>query len=442
MNNAKHARLRTSARSAAARGLVDAGRSREQLEFWINCIGAPLVVVEKQSLIARSANRSANTFFGRDAEGIADCPMDLLVGPEAGQMLAQIWSVAPVGIPGEPFLLNAVVQGQDRLLMVQVSQLLVDDEPVRLFTFVDAPPQGSVALAGWQENIIAMLNWLPFGFEIASTDDQIQFVNSQFHQLFGYSPHELENIEDWWSLAYPDPDYRQYARTKWETETALARAENREMTPFDLEVVTKDGQRRTIQFRHRTIGNFNVNLYLDVTRERAYAKELKFLADTDSLTGAMNRRRFFKEAGRLYAAVGLPGVQVAVLMLDIDNFKHINDAHGHGTGDLVLQEFTRRCRLAIRKDDLLARLGGEEFAVLLNGATPAEVEEIGERVRTDIAAHPFEVGEVTIDVTVSVGGARRLPGEDTVDAVISRADRALYDAKHAGRDRLVISELA
>jgi diguanylate cyclase (GGDEF)-like protein len=359
-----------------------------------------------------------------------------LVGPQAAHLLGQIWSNAPVGVPGEPFLLSAQVLEQERLLMVQVSKLIVEGELLRLFTFTDAPPQGSVALAGWQENIMAILNWVPFGFEIATADDQIQFANSQFNSMFGYTQDEIESIDDWWRLAYPDPDYRQFAKMMWETSIAEARAEDREMTPFELDVATASGGNRTIQFRNRTIGNFNINLYLDVTRERAYARELKLLAETDPLTGVMNRRRFFEEAERLYRE-DPSSPTPAVLMLDIDNFKRINDLHGHGVGDLVLKEFTSRCRAAIRKEDFLARLGGEEFIILLSGASARKAVDVGERLRHQVRVRPFEFDGKRIDVTVSIGGARRMPGESSVEATVSRADRELYAAKRGGRDRVV-----
>jgi diguanylate cyclase (GGDEF)-like protein len=415
------------------------GRSREELDFWLGCIGAPLVVVEKQSLTVRTANRNAAIFFGMDADAFAQCPIETLVGPEAAHLLGQIWSNAPVGVPGEPFLVRAEIMAQERFLMVQVSKLIVEGELLRLFTVVEAPPQGSVALAGWQENIMAILNWVPFGFEIATTDEQIQFANSQFNAMFGYTQHEIESIEDWWRLAYPDPDYREFARTTWETSLAEARAEDREMTPFELDVAVAGGGSRTIQFRNRTIGNFNINLYLDVTRERAYARELKRLAETDPLTGVMNRRRFFEEAERLYGDSPSSSMP-AVLMLDIDNFKRINDLHGHGVGDLVLKEFTSRCRAAIRREDFLARLGGEEFIVLLGGAGAAMAMDVGERLRDQVRGRPFEFDGMSIDVTVSVGGARRLSGESSVEATVSRADRALYTAKREGRDRVIFSD--
>lgn len=404
----------------------------------MNCVGAPLVLVERQALAVRYANRNAATMFGVGLEAFGQCPVADLVGAEAAMMMGQIWNVAPVGVPGEPFLIRAVVQGRERVLMVQVTKLAVEDEILRLFSFVDAPPQNSVTLVSWQENVLSLLNWLPFGFEIAGADDQIQFANSTFKNLFGYSQDEISNIDDWWRLAYPDPDYREFARSQWHSSIAAARAENREMTPFDLDVTTAGGEQRTIQFRHRTIGNFNVNLYIDVTRERAYARELKVLADTDPLTGVMNRRRFFEEVDCLSAAADGRTVPAAFLMLDIDHFKGINDRYGHGAGDLVLIEFAKRCRAVIDPDDCFGRTGGEEFALLLKRPGDRDIRRVAEEIRTAIGSLPFQTGLASTSVSVSAGGAIWEQGE-SVSSAISRADKALYESKRAGRNRVTIS---
>ncbi|MDB5554055.1 MAG: hypothetical protein JWL86_4039 [Rhizobium sp.] len=414
------------------------GKTRDELEFWINAVGSPLLVVEKHSLTIRTGNRGAGVFFGMQPEEFSGAPMSDIVGNEANQMLGQIWSNAPVGVTGEPFLIRAIVQGHERLLMVQVSKLVVEGEEVRLFSMVDAPPEGSVALAGWQENIIDMLNWLPFGFEIAtSRDEQIQFANSQFSALFGYSQHEIESIEDWWQLAYPDPEYRAFARSTWEGEVARARAEDREMAPFDLEVRTASGEDRTIQFRQRSIGSFSVNLYLDVTSERRAARELKRLSEIDPLTGAMNRRCFFEEAQRQYDRDA--DRAVAVLVLDIDNFKSINDTHGHGAGDLVLKEFTTRCLTTVGSNGIFARFGGEEFVVLLHGDSAVPAHDMAERLRAAIDCRTFHLPQAALPVTVSIGGALRHPSE-ALDQTLSRADEAVYRAKFAGRNRVFIAD--
>lgn len=409
------------------------GKSRQELDFWINAVGSPLLLVERRSLIVRTGNRAAEIMFGIPVDSFDGIRILELVGPEANQMLGQIWSNAPPGVTGEPFLIRAQVQGQERLLMVQVSRIVVEQEEFRLFTMTDAPPQGSVELAGWQEKIIDMLNWLPFGFEIASYDEQIQFANKQFSALFGYTQDEISNIDDWFRLSYPDPEYREYARSKWEAEIAKARAEDREMTPFDLEVRTASGQDRTIQFRHRTVGNFNVNLYLDVTSERAVARELKRLSETDPLTGIMNRRRFFEQAGKRYAAK--PDAALAVLVLDLDEFKSINDRFGHSAGDLVLQEFARRCAGVVGDQGLFARFGGEEFVVLLSDSPGRSAAEIAEAIRLAIADACFVLPSATLGVTVSGGLAYRGDSEDLSQTIL-RADEALYAAKHAGRNRV------
>lgn len=419
------------------RALQAEGRSVEELLFWINCLGAPVLVLEEHTLTIRHANECAAAFFLRESGSLGGSLVGEVVGGEAELMLAQVWSNAPVGVIGQPFLLRSFVNDQERMLMVRATRIVVDGERLRLFTFTDAPPEGSVALAGWQRNMMEILNWFPFGFEIADNEDRIQFANAQCRKLFGYGQHELQSAEDWWRLAYPDPEYREFAKWKWDAEIRAARAENREMAPFDLEVATASGESRTIQFRHRTIGSFNVNLFLDVTQERAYERELTRLAGTDFLTGTMNRRRFLEEASPFFQDEAVS--PAAVLMLDIDHFKQVNDAYGHAGGDLVLQEFTHRCTAALRSSDRLARFGGEEFAALLPDATLELAALVAERLRAAIESRPFRILDVSLPVTASIGGTCRAAGE-TMDDVMARADKALYEAKRAGRNRVVMTE--
>jgi diguanylate cyclase (GGDEF)-like protein len=410
-------------------------KSVGDLLFWINCVGAPVLVLQRDVPIIRHANAGAASLFLLDVDDLVQRPVADVIGHEAQQLLGQVWNTAAVGTAGEPFLIRGHVHGVDRMLMVRATKIIVENELLRLFTFTEAPPTGSVALAGWQDNMMDILNWFPFGFEISDNSDEIQFANAHCRELFGRAQHELESVEDWWRLSYPDPEYREHARTKWDTEIAAARRENRDMTPFDLDVATGSGGYRTIQFRHRTIGGFNINLFLDVTRERAYQRELKALAETDPLTGVMNRRSFFEEALPRFDCVS--EAPVALLMLDIDHFKHVNDAYGHGSGDLVLQEFTRRCTTVLGGGARLARFGGEEFAVLLPGTTSAAALDMAERLRAAVQATPFRIPSAELEISVSIGGTCRLE-VDNLDSVISRADKALYEAKRQGRNRVIM----
>ena len=154
------------------------------------------------------------------------------------------------------------------------------------------------------------------------------------------------------------------------------------------------------------------------------------LADRDALTGLYNRR-----AGERFLAEALiaPDPSDVLMLFDLDHFKHINDTYGHPAGDAVLREVAHRCTVFLRKSDVFARWGGEEFLVLIRGTDQIGVIRVANDLRATIAATPIEAVET---VTASFGIARFQPG-DTITSWLMRADRALYEAKSAGRDRVM-----
>jgi two-component system cell cycle response regulator len=161
------------------------------------------------------------------------------------------------------------------------------------------------------------------------------------------------------------------------------------------------------------------------------------LAITDPLTGLFNRRYLEANIGRLTqsSAAGLP---LSLLLADIDHFKRVNDVHGHLVGDRVLREFAERLRRLMRGSDLVCRLGGEEFVVVMPGAVLEEARHAGERVCASVAAEPFQgAGGAQLRVTASVGVATLCGLTDSVEALLQRADVALYAAKREGRNRVV-----
>ena len=164
---------------------------------------------------------------------------------------------------------------------------------------------------------------------------------------------------------------------------------------------------------------------------------LQRLAALDPLTDAYNRRFGLGRLREEFVRAVRSGSPLGVLMLDLDRFKHVNDTYGHLVGDRVLRAAAGACRRVIREGDVLVRYGGEEFLVLLPGASRADLGELGERIRRAIAGTAVQEGEQRIAVTVSVGGAS-YPEDDvsSYEALVALADTALYAAKHAGRDRL------
>ena len=177
---------------------------------------------------------------------------------------------------------------------------------------------------------------------------------------------------------------------------------------------------------------------VDITDRKKAEMELEYLSRTDVLTDATNRRHFFVLAELEFERFKRYGHPLAILLMDIDHFKRINDTYGHRAGDLVLKSFVRTCQEHLRTTDIFARYGGEEFICLLYEVNHKRAMETAERLRKVIADAQFDfVGEL-IPVTMSIGLAFAQANE-TLDAVITLADQALYESKNNGRNRVTIA---
>ena len=166
-------------------------------------------------------------------------------------------------------------------------------------------------------------------------------------------------------------------------------------------------------------------------------EELKVQAMTDGLTGILNRRYFLIRAGEELRRILRYDNAAAMLILDIDHFKRINDNYGHAAGDAALLQVSRLCRRELRDSDLLGRIGGEEFAILLLESDPAVSIQVAERLRKTIQEVPFTAGPgCEVALQVSIGLTSCLSGE-SVSVLMRRADQALYQAKKEGRNRVV-----
>jgi len=166
------------------------------------------------------------------------------------------------------------------------------------------------------------------------------------------------------------------------------------------------------------------------------------LSSRDPLTGVWNRLQFDVALTSEIDRVARAGEPALVLMIDIDHFKHINDTHGHGAGDLVLKEVAQALRECIRPMDTLARVGGEEFAMILPNCPPAFGQAVAERVRLKVQKRTVEItpGE-WIGATVSIGGAFAPQWvRSSAPLWLERADQQLYLAKQAGRNRACIEK--
>ena len=163
----------------------------------------------------------------------------------------------------------------------------------------------------------------------------------------------------------------------------------------------------------------------------------KLLSETDDLTGLLNVRGFALSANRLFAQAARHARSTSVLMIDSDNLKTVNDAHGHAAGNQLLQQLARAIQAELRFTDVAARYGGDEFIVLLPDTPAKGAMEVAERIRTRIASMPLPVNGSTVAASVSIGIACYPEDGGTLDALAAHADGALYAAKQDGRNRSV-----
>jgi len=175
-------------------------------------------------------------------------------------------------------------------------------------------------------------------------------------------------------------------------------------------------------------------VFLMLLHERQSA-ELEQLALTDSLTGLLNRKGFLDHGQRVLQRLSQQQGGYALLMMDMDHFKSINDRHGHAAGDAALRAFADILRQQLRPNDCCGRIGGEEFCALLPGLTPADAFQVAERVRRSFTEQPFQTPAGLLYASVSIGVHGQPASPASIETVMQRADSALYEAKALGRNR-------
>jgi diguanylate cyclase (GGDEF)-like protein len=182
----------------------------------------------------------------------------------------------------------------------------------------------------------------------------------------------------------------------------------------------------------------NLEILNQVESARKQAELYRELAGTDSLTKLVNRRQFLEVAEVAVQQLKIEQGQLAIIMLDIDHFKNVNDQYGHKAGDEVLSTVAASIKQSLRPGDVAGRYGGEEFVVLVSGASLNQCLKIAERIRQAVAQQTYHIGQVVVGVTVSLGVAWMNPDRMfPLDALINCADQAMYSAKRQGRNRVV-----
>lgn len=265
------------------------------------------------------------------------------------------------------------------------------------------------------------------------------FVNPAALDMLGLSAEEVVGADQHALFHHHREDGAGYPLTECPIYQTLRDGQTRQMDEWFLR---RDGSGFPVLLTVTPVGGSGgqdgaVVVFRDMAERRRLETELRTQASTDALTGLSNRRHFLAEMAReLNRIQRTPAQPAAVLMVDLDNFKGVNDRYGHAAGDVVLRHFATTLALSLRGSDLVGRLGGEEFSVLLPDSSLEHGGQLAERLRRLVAAATVTADDATVCYTVSIGVTLMVAADDTVDRVLARADAALYRAKDGGRDRV------
>ena len=266
---------------------------------------------------------------------------------------------------------------------------------------------------------------------VVSVEGEIRNINASGLELYGYDSLEeiaRHNIESF----YVDPEERREMLDQLEAEGWLKNYEVRHRTK-DGRVIQVQG---TVSVLRDHAGNITelVVILRDVTQERQAQENLLKMARFDPLTGLANRYTFQDQLEKSLARASRFRRRMALMMLDLDHFKEVNDTHGHDVGDALLVAVADRMLGCVRKVDTLARLGGDEIAVIKTDFDePEHAAMLARRLLTAVS-EPFEIQEVQIEISVSIGIAVFPPGDGDAQGLVKQADLALYRAKSDGRN--------
>jgi len=262
----------------------------------------------------------------------------------------------------------------------------------------------------------------------------IVYVNPAFENLLGYTADEVVGKNPS-ILQGPDTD----KTTRLRIRKAMAAGKRIRTQILNY---TKDEQAVWMDINIVPIFNevgditYFAAIERDLTEHKMMESRLEKQACTDMLTGLPNRLASMNKAAEEFARAKRYNHPLSIVMIDIDHFKSINDKHGHATGDQVLQRIGPICNDILRDTDLLGRIGGEEFILLLPDTPKANAEHVAERMRARLAETLVRHHDIEVAITASFGVASFISNDNILEEIIERADNAMYAAKNSGRNQV------
>ncbi len=403
---------------------------------------ANAIVITDRHGIVRWANPAFSALTGYAVgESIGHTPGELLnSGEQPADFYRHLWQCISAGEVWRGELINRRKDGSRYHEELTITPVRDGDGAISHYIAVkqdiSARKEAERALREREAYFRLFYEHAPVAYQSLDAQGRLLDVNAMWLEQFGY---QREEVLGRWIGEFLAPGQASLLQQRFAEFLRLGA-----ISKAEYDVLCRDGERLTVsvdgRIEHDEHGRFRRThcVLHNITARKRLEETLARLATTDHLTGLSNRRHFLEQMVIALARHRRHGHPTALLMVDLDHFKRINDGHGHASGDAVLRQFAATTQRVVRNIDSVGRLGGEEFAILLPDTDLDGALDLAQRLRGEVARTPVVVDGGEIRYTLS-GGITLFCAEDRdTDAILARADRALYRAKQAGRDRIEV----
>ena len=408
-----------------------ATESQEQfLQHVLDSIQAGVMLVDPQTRRIEEINAFATALVGRTREEIIGRVCHGFVCPNAQNQCP----VLDEGISGEQSVRRLLkADGSSRAILKSVARIERGGKPILLETFIDLDDllKAKEALERSEETYRTLFMNTGTATVLVEEDTTISHANQEFVNLSGLPLEQVEGRMSWTEFFSPES-----------VEGMLRHHVKRRVSPelaprnYEANFINAVGDQRIVRLTVAMLPGTSTSVCAleDVTEQKRAEEQLRHQAFHDALTGLPNRLLLHDRLERSVESARRDGLEIAVLLMDLDRFKDINDSMGHSTGDRLLQLVAVRLNGAVRRRDTVARLGGDEFVVVMDGPTSAEASARVAGHILDLFAEPFMLDGHSLHVGLSIGLAMFPAHGETPEDLLKNADLAMYRAKERGRN--------